>query len=75
LQQPHFAASLRVHNGVIALHGNERGFHKLYRLPNGMPLKEMDKITDPVSVLCRDQTKAGVVHGVLVGIRLAQERR
>ncbi len=48
-------------------------FHKLYRLLSGMPLKEMDKITDPVSVLCRDHEMAGFIHGVQVGIRLAQE--
>lgn len=50
-------------------------FHKLYRLQNRMPLKEMDKITDPVSVLCRDHEMAGFIHGVQVGIRLAQETR
>ncbi len=50
-------------------------FHKLYWLLNGMPLKEMDKITDPVSVLCRDHEMAGFIHGVQVGIRLAQETK
>lgn len=50
-------------------------FHKPYRLLNGMPLKEMDKITDPVSVLCRDHEMVGFIHGVQVGIRLAQETR
>ncbi len=50
-------------------------FHKLYRLLNGMPLKEIDKITDPVSVLCRDHEMAGFIHGVQVGIRLAQEAK
>jgi len=50
-------------------------FHKLYRLLNGIPLKEMDKITDPVSVLCRDHEMVGFIHGVQVGIRLAQEAK
>jgi len=50
-------------------------FHRLYRLLNGMPLKEIDKITDPVSVLCRDHEMAGFIHGVQVGIRLAQETK
>lgn len=50
-------------------------FHRLYRLLNGMPLKEMDKITDLVRVLCRDHEMAGFIHGVQVGIRLAQETK
>lgn len=50
-------------------------FHKLYRLRNGMSLKEMDKITDPVSVLCQDHEMAGLIHGVQVGIRLALEAK
>lgn len=50
-------------------------FHKLYRLLNGMPLKEMDKIIDPVSILCRDHEMEGFVHGVQVGIRLAMETK
>jgi len=48
-------------------------FHRLYRLLNGMPLKEMDKITDPVSVLCRDHEMAGFIHGFQVGICLMLE--
>ncbi len=50
-------------------------FHKLYRLLNGMPLKAMDKITDPVSVLCRDHEMAEFIHGVQVGIRVAQQTK
>ena len=65
-----YAESNRFDNEVI-----RADFHKLYRLLNGMPLKEMDKITDPVSVLCRDHEMAGFIHGVQVGIRLAQETK
>ena len=48
-------------------------FAELYRLLNGMPLREMDWIINPVCTLCRDHERNGFVHGVLVGIRLAQE--
>ena len=48
-------------------------FHKLYRLLNGMPPKELDNLTDPINVLCRDHEMAGFILGVQVGIRLAQE--
>ena len=48
-------------------------FHKLYELMNGMPLRDMDKIIYPVCTLCRDHERSGFVHGVQVGIRLAQE--
>ena len=40
---------------------------------NGMPLREMDKIIDPVGTLCRDHERSGVIHGVKVGIRLNYE--
>ena len=50
-------------------------FAELYHSLNGMPLQEMDWITDPVCALCRDHERSGVVHGVQVGIRLAQETR
>jgi len=46
-----------------------KDFHKLYRLLNGIPLKEMDKIADPVCALCRDHEMAGFIHGVQAGIR------
>ena len=48
-------------------------FGELYRLLNGMPLQEMDWIINPVCTLCRDHERNGFVHGVQVGIRLAQE--
>ena len=48
-------------------------FHELYRLLNGVPLTELDRIINPVCTLCRDHEKSGFIHGVQVGIRLAQE--
>ena len=48
-------------------------FHELYRLMNGMPLRDMDKIINPVCTLCRDHEQSGFIHGVQVGVRLAQE--
>ena len=48
-------------------------FAELYQALNGMPLREMDWIIDPVCALCRDHERNGFVHGVQVGVRLAQE--
>ena len=48
-------------------------FGGLYRLLNGMSLREMDWIINPVCTLCRDHERNGFVHGVQVGVRLAQE--
>lgn len=48
-------------------------FGELYRFLNGMPLREMDWIINPVCTLCRDHERNGFVHGVQVGIRLALE--
>ena len=48
-------------------------FGELYRLLNGMPLREMDWIINPVCTLCRDHERNGFLHGVQVGVRLAQE--
>ena len=48
-------------------------FGELYRLLNGIPLREMDWIINPVCALCRDHERSGFIHGVQVGIRLAQE--
>ena len=48
-------------------------FGELYRLLNGMPLREMDWIINPVCTLCRDHERNGFVHGVLVGMRFARE--
>jgi len=48
-------------------------FNELYRLMNGMPLRDMDKIIYPVCTLCRDHQRSGFVDGVKVGILLADE--
>jgi len=48
-------------------------FGELYHILNGMTLREMDWIINPVCALCRDHERNGFVHGVQVGIRLAQE--
>lgn len=48
-------------------------FRELYQAMNGMPLREMDRITDPVCALCRDHERRGFVEGVKVGILLAVE--
>ena len=50
-------------------------FAELYHALNGTPLREMGWIINPVCALCRDHERSGVVHGVQVGIRLAQETR
>ena len=51
----------------------KQDFHDLYELMNGMPLQEMDKIVYPVCTLCRDHERSGFIHGVKVGMRLAEE--
>lgn len=48
-------------------------FHELYELMNGMPLRDMDKIIYPVCTLCREHERSGFVHGVQMGILLANE--
>lgn len=48
-------------------------FEELYRLMNGMPLKEMDKIIYPVCTLCRHHEKAGFIEGVKAGLTLHNE--
>lgn len=48
-------------------------FNELYRLMNGIPLREMDKIIYPVCTLCRDHQRSGFVDGIKVGMRLSQE--
>ena len=50
-------------------------FAELYQALNGMPLQEMDWIVNPLCALCRDHERAGFIHGVQVGIRLAQEEK
>ena len=49
------------------------GFRELYQTMNGMSLREMDTIVNPVCALCRDYEQAGFVHGVEVGMLLAKE--
>ena len=49
------------------------GFRELYQTMNGMPLREMDTIVNPVCALCRDYEQAGFVHGVQVGMLRAKE--
>jgi len=48
-------------------------FNELYRLMNGMELREMDKIIYPVCKLCRDHERSGFLEGIKIGIRLAHE--
>ena len=48
-------------------------FAELYQTLNGTPLQEMDWIINPVCALCWDHERNGFVHGVQVGVRLAQE--
>lgn len=48
-------------------------FNELYRIMNGMPIREMDKIIYPVCTLCRDHERSGFIHGIKVGIQLNQE--
>ena len=48
-------------------------FAELYQTLNGMPLREMDWLINPVCALCREHERTGFIHGVQVGILLAQE--
>ena len=48
-------------------------FNALYQAMNGMELKEMDRIIDPVCKLCRDHEQTGFVAGVKIGVQLANE--
>lgn len=48
-------------------------FNELYRLMNGMELREMDKIIYPVCTLCRDHERSGFIEGLKIGIRLKDE--
>lgn len=48
-------------------------FQRLYQTMNGMSLREMDQILDPVCTLCRDHERAGFVAGVRIGFALAGE--
>ena len=48
-------------------------FEELYRLMNGMELRDMDRIIYPVCKLCRDHERTGFVEGVKVGMHLRKE--
>ena len=48
-------------------------FNELYRLMNGMELRDMDRIIYPVCRLCRDHERSGFIEGIKIGIRLAHE--
>lgn len=63
-----YAESNRMDNGTI-----KEDFNELYRLMNGMDLREMDRIIYPVCTLCRDHQRSGFVEGVKVGILLREE--
>ena len=48
-------------------------FNELYRLMNGMELREMDRIIYPVCRLCRDHARSGFIEGIKIGILLQAE--
>lgn len=48
-------------------------FNELYRLMNGMELREMDRIIYPVCKLCRDHERSGFVEGIKIGVLLQAE--
>lgn len=48
-------------------------FNELYRLMNGMELREMDRIIYPVCRLCRDHERSGFIEGIKIGIQLQAE--
>ena len=51
----------------------KQDFRQLYQQMNGMTLREMDRILDPVCALCRDHQRSGFVAGVQIGVQLAEE--
>ena len=64
-----YAESNKMDDGTI-----KEDFNELYRLMNGMELRDMDKIIYPVCTLCRDHQRSGFVEGVKVGVRLRAEQ-
>ena len=66
---------MSVYNDANSMDNDEikAGFRELYQTMNGMPLREMDTIVNPVCALCRDYEQAEFVHGVQVGMLLAKE--
>lgn len=63
-----YAESNKMDDGTI-----REDFNELYRLMNGMTLREMDKIIYPVCTLCREHQRSGFVEGVKIGILLQSE--
>lgn len=63
-----YAEFNRMDDGTI-----KEDFNELYRLMNGMELRDMDKIIYPVCTLCRDHERAGFIDGIRLGVLLAQE--
>lgn len=51
----------------------KQDFCEQSELMNGMPLHEMDEIVYPICILCCDHKRSGFIHGVQVGIRLAEK--
>lgn len=51
----------------------KQDFHQLYQQMSGMYLRDMDQILNPVCALCRDHQRSGFIHGVQIGVRLAEE--
>ena len=48
-------------------------FERLYEQMNGMSIREMDRVIDPVCSLCRHHERSGFVHGVQIGVALSRE--
>ena len=48
-------------------------FNELYRLMNGMELRDMDRIIYPVCKLCRDHERSGFIEGIKIGVLLQAE--
>lgn len=48
-------------------------FNELYRLMNGMELRDMDRIIYPVCRLCRDHERSEFVEGIKIGVLLQAE--
>lgn len=48
-------------------------FNELYKLMNGMELREIDRIIYLVCQLCRDHERSGFVEGVKNGLTLVLE--
>ena len=63
-----YAESNKMDDGTI-----KEDFNELYRLMNGMEIRDMDKIIYPVCTLCRDHERSGFIEGIKIGIRLQQE--